>query len=58
MKEFGVDYDTARQGALHLGSIADDTFFHQFGNHSGFLNNKTVEKLTNGKAKRALKPWL
>ena len=54
MKEFGVDYDTARQGALHLGSIADDTFFHQFGNHSGFLNNKTVEKLTNGKAKRIL----
>lgn len=53
MKEFGIDYETARRNALHLGSIADDTFFHQFGSHSGFMNNKTVEKLTNGKAKRA-----
>lgn len=54
MDEFGIDYETARRYALHLGSIADDTFFHQFGQHSGFLNNKTVERLTNGKAKRIL----
>lgn len=54
MEEFDIDYETARRHALHLGSIADDTFFHQFGQHSGFLNNKTVERLTNGKAKRIL----
>lgn len=54
MKMFGVDYDTARKGALHLGSIPDDTFRHQFGNHSGFINNKTLEKMTNGKIKQGL----
>lgn len=54
MKIFNVDYDTARKGALHLGSIADDTFRHQFGNHSGFMNNKTLEKMTNGKIKQGL----
>ena len=54
MKMFNVDYDTARKGALHLGSIADDTFRHQFGNHSGFINNKTLEKMTNGKIKQGL----
>lgn len=54
MKIFNVDYDTARKGALHLGSIADDTFRHQFGNHSGFINNKTLEKMTNGKIKQGL----
>ena len=54
MKTFGVDYDTARKGALHLGSIPDDTFRHQFGNHSGFINNKTLEKMTNGKIKQGL----
>lgn len=54
MEVFGVDYETARRGALQLGSIADDTFFHQFGSHSGFLNNKTMEKLTKGKVKQVL----
>lgn len=54
MKIFNVDYDTARKGALHLGSIADDTFRHQFGNQSGFMNNKTLEKMTNGKIKQGL----
>ena len=54
MKIFNVDYDTARKGALHLGSIADDTFRHQFGNHSGFMNNKTLEKMTNGEIKEGL----
>ena len=54
MKIFNVDYDTARKGALQLGNIADDTFRHQFGNHSGFINNKTLEKMTNGKIKQGL----
>lgn len=54
MEAWGIDYEAARRAALQLGSIADDTFYHQFGQHSGFLNNKTIEKLTNGKVKEAL----
>lgn len=54
MEAWGIDYEAARGAALQLGSIADDTFYHQFGQHSGFLNNKTIEKLTNGKVKEAL----